>query len=89
MLVRTAQPGTDVYYRIFNADGDRGRTVRQRRALHRDAASPDAVAGASARCASGAPAASSTRVMRDDGLVSVAIGVPDFDPRVAALRRRH
>jgi diaminopimelate epimerase len=73
-------PGTDVYYRIFNADGSE---VEQ--------------CGNGARCIAtlvarrhtrrerpmrlGSPGGVVEAVMRDDDLVSVSMGVPDFDPR--------
>jgi diaminopimelate epimerase len=73
-------PGTDVYYRIFNADGSE---VEQ--------------CGNGARCIAtlvarrmrrherpmrlGSPGGVVDAVMRDDGFVSVAFAVPDFDPR--------
>jgi diaminopimelate epimerase len=80
VLSPPARPGTDVHYRIFNADGSE---VEQ--------------CGNGARCiarlvASRAATRDRTLVMdspgglvnarlRADGLVSVAMGVPDFDPR--------
>ena len=80
VLSAPRSPGTDVYYRIFNADGTE---VEQ--------------GGNGARCIAtlvarrnarrerpmrlGSPGGVVDAVMRDDGLVSVAFGVPDFDPR--------
>jgi len=80
VLSAPRSPGTDVYYRIFNADGTE---VEQ--------------CGNGARCIAtliarrnprrerpmrlGSPGGVVEAVMRDDGLVSVAFGVPDFDPR--------
>jgi diaminopimelate epimerase len=80
VLAPPSRPGTDVYYRIFNADGSE---VEQ--------------CGNGARCiarlvASRAATRDRTLVMdspgglvnarlRADGLVSVAMGVPNFDPR--------
>jgi diaminopimelate epimerase len=80
VLAPPSRPGTDVYYRIFNADGSE---VEQ--------------CGNGARCiarlvASRASTRDRTLVMdspgglvnarlRADGLVSVAMGVPNFDPR--------
>ena len=74
------RPDTDVYYRIFNADGSEveqcgngarciarlvaTRAARQERPLTMD--SPGGLVEAR---------------LRRDGLVSVAMGVPDFDPR--------
>jgi diaminopimelate epimerase len=79
VLSAPRSPGTDVYYRIFNADGTE---VEQ--------------CGNGARCIAtliarrnprrerpmrlGSPGGIVDAVMRDDGLVSVAFGVPDFDP---------
>jgi len=80
VLSAPRSPGTDVYYRIFNADGTE---VEQ--------------CGNGARCIAtlvarrnarherpmrlGSPGGVVDAVMRDDGLVSVAFGVPVFDPR--------
>ncbi|HLB83945.1 MAG TPA: diaminopimelate epimerase, partial [Steroidobacteraceae bacterium] len=79
VLSAPRSPGTDVYYRIFNADGTE---VEQ--------------CGNGARCIAtlvarrnsrrerpmrlGSPGGVVDAVMRDDGLVSVAFGLPDFDP---------
>jgi diaminopimelate epimerase len=79
VLSAPRSPGTDVYYRIFNADGTE---VEQ--------------CGNGARCIAtlvarrrrrhdrpmrlGSPGGVVEAVLRDDGLVSVAFGVPDFDP---------
>jgi diaminopimelate epimerase len=74
------RPGTDVYYRIFNADGSEveqcgngarciARLVASRAAVRDRALVMDSPGGrVNAR-------------LRADGLVSVAMGVPDFDPR--------
>jgi len=74
------RPGTDVHYRIFNADGSEveqcgngarciARLVASRAAIRDRALVMDSPGGlVSAR-------------LRADGLVSVAMGVPDFDPR--------
>jgi len=80
--------GTDVYYRIFNADGSEveqcgngarciarlvaTRAERRDRALSMD--SPGGVVDAR---------------LRPDGLVSVAMGVPDFDPRSLPFVAEH
>ncbi len=80
VLSAPRSPGTDVYYRIFNADGTE---VEQ--------------CGNGARCIAtlvarrarrherpmrlGSPGGVVEAVLRDDGLVSVAFAVPDFDPR--------
>jgi len=78
-------PGTDVYYRVFNADGGE---VEQ--------------CGNGARCIARLVAARSRRrdryvrmdspggiveaELRPDGLVSVTMGVPDFDPQSLPMR---
>jgi len=74
------QAGTDVYYRIFNADGSEveqcgngarciARLVASRAARRDRPLTLDSPGGrVDAR-------------LRPDGLVSVAMGVPDFDPR--------
>jgi diaminopimelate epimerase len=80
VLSPARRSGTDVYYRIFNADGSEveqcgngarciarlvaTRAARQDRPLSMD--SPAGVVKAQ---------------LRRDGLVSVAMGIPDFDPR--------
>lgn len=80
VLAPPRQPGTDVYYRIFNADGSEveqcgngarciARLVASRAARRDRTLSMDSPGGpVEAR-------------LRADGLVSVAMGVPDFDPR--------
>jgi diaminopimelate epimerase len=80
VLMPPGRPGTDVYYRIFNADGSEveqcgngarciARLVASRAAIRDRALVMDSPGGlVSAR-------------LRGDGLVSVAMGVPDFDPR--------
>lgn len=80
VLAPPRQPGTDVYYRIFNADGSEveqcgngarciARLVASRAARRDRTLSMDSPGGrVDAR-------------LRADGLVSVAMGVPDFDPR--------
>jgi len=74
------RPATDVYYRIFNADGSEveqcgngarciARLVASRESVHERTLAMDSPGGiVHAR-------------LRPDGLVSVAMGVPDFDPR--------
>lgn len=87
-LAPPGRPGTDVYYRIFNADGSEveqcgngarciARLVASRaavrdRVLHMD--SPGGIVQAR---------------LRADGLVSVAMGVPDFDPRALPFTAEH
>ena len=77
---RRGAAGTDVYYRIFNADGSEveqcgngarciARLVASRAARRRPI-----------RCRWTAPAAVVEARLRRDGLVSVAMGVPDFRP---------
>jgi len=80
VLAPPVRPDTDVYYRVFNADGSEveqcgngarciARLVASRAAIRDRALLMDSPGGVvSAR-------------LRPDGLVSVAMGVPDFDPR--------
>jgi len=80
VLMPPGRPGTDVYYRIFNADGSEveqcgngarciARLVASRTAIRERALVMDSPGGVvNAR-------------LRGDGLVSVAMGIPDFDPR--------
>jgi diaminopimelate epimerase len=80
VLAPPRRPGTDVYYQIFNADGSEveqcgngarciARLVASRAAISERALAMDSPGGiVNAR-------------LRPDGLVSVAMGVPDFDPR--------
>ena len=80
VLMPPGRPGTDAYYRIFNADGSEveqcgngarciARLVASRAAIRDRALVMDSPGGiVHAR-------------LRGDGLVSVAMGVPDFDPR--------
>ena len=80
LLAPPSRPGTDVYYRIFNADGSEveqcgngarciARLVASRAAIRDRALVMDSPGGlVNAR-------------LRADGLVSVAMGVPDFAPR--------
>jgi diaminopimelate epimerase len=77
VLMPPRQDGTDVYYRIFNADGSEveqcgngarciGRLMAQR--LERPLVHLDS------------PGGRIEASIRDDGLVSVDMGVPNFDP---------
>ena len=73
--------GTDVYYRIFNADGSEveqcgngARCIARLVASRAAARERTLVHGQPRRRSSNAR-------LRADGLVSVAMGVPDFDPR--------
>ena len=80
VLSPPVRPGTDVHYRIFNADGSEveqcgngarciARLVASRAAIRDRALVMDSPGGlVNAR-------------LRADGLVSVAMGVPNFDPR--------
>jgi diaminopimelate epimerase len=80
VLAPPVRPDTDVYYRIFNADGSEveqcgngarciARLVASRATIRDRTLLMDSPGGVvSAR-------------LRPDGLVSVAMGVPDFDPR--------
>jgi len=80
VLMPPGRPGTDVYYRIFNADGSEveqcgngarciARLVASRTAIRERALVMDSPGGVvNAR-------------LRGDGLVSVAMGIPAFAPR--------
>ena len=88
VLMPPARPGTDVYYRIFNADGSEveqcgngarciARLVASRAATRERVLLMDSPGGiVNAR-------------LRGDGLVSVAMGVPDFDPRSLPFEADH
>ena len=85
VLTPPRHTGTDVYYRIFNADGGEveqcGNGARciarlvatrgRRRDRHVRMDSPGGIVEAE---------------LRPDGLVSVAMGVPDFDPRSLPMK---
>ena len=79
-LAPPARPGTDVYYRIFNADGSEVEQCGNgARCIARLVASRAAVRDRALRLDS--PGGVVQARLRSDGLVSVAMGVPDFDPR--------
>jgi diaminopimelate epimerase len=80
VLAPPRRSGTDVYYRIFNADGSEveqcgngarciARLVASRAAIQERPLVMDS------------PGGLVKAQLRRDGLVSVAMGVPDFDPR--------
>jgi diaminopimelate epimerase len=72
--------GTDVYYRIFNADGSEVEQCGNgARCIARLVASRAAVRDRPLVMDS--PGGIVNARLRPDGLVSVAMGVPDFDPR--------
>ena len=79
-LAPPGRPGTDVYYRIFNADGSEVEQCGNgARCIARLVASRAAVRDRVLRMDS--PGGVVQARLRPDGLVSVAMGVPDFDPR--------
>ena len=79
-LAPPARTGTDVYYRIFNADGSEVEQCGNgARCIARLVASRAAVRDRVLRMDS--PGGVVQARLRPDGLVSVAMGVPDFDPR--------
>jgi diaminopimelate epimerase len=72
--------GTDVYYRIFNSDGSEVEQCGNgARSIARLVASRAAVQ--ERPLAMDSPGGIVRARLRRDGLVSVAMGVPDFDPR--------
>jgi diaminopimelate epimerase len=72
--------GTDVYYRIFNADGSEVEQCGNgARCIARLVASRAGESGRALVLES--PGGLVNARLRGDGLVSVAMGVPDFDPR--------
>jgi diaminopimelate epimerase len=80
VLSPPARPGTDVYYRIFNADGSEVEQCGNgARCIARLVASRAAVRDRTLVMDS--PGGPVNARLRADGLVSVAMGKPDFDPR--------
>ena len=72
--------GTDVYYRIFNADGSEVEQCGNgARCIARLVASRTSVR--ERPLVMDSPGGTVNARLRPDGLVSVAMGVPDFDPR--------
>ena len=80
VLMPPGRPGTDVYYRIFHADGSEVEQCGNgARCIARLVASR---AGIRERTlVMDSPGGTVNARLRGDGLVSVAMGVPDFDPR--------
>jgi diaminopimelate epimerase len=74
------RPGIDVHYRIFNADGSEVQQCGNgARCIARLVASRAAISDRALVMDS--PGGIVTARLRADGLVSVAMGIPDFDPR--------
>ena len=81
VLSAPRSPGTDVYYRIFNADGSEVEQCGNGARCIATLVADGVARAASDPCASDSPGGVVEAVLRDDGHVSVAMGVPDFDPR--------
>jgi diaminopimelate epimerase len=80
VLLPARRDGTDVYYRIFNADGSEVEQCGNgARCIARLVASR--AANQDRPLAMDSPGGVVRAQLRRDGLVSVAMGVPDFDPR--------
>ena len=80
VLAPPRRAGTDVYYRIFNADGSEVEQCGNgARCIARLVASR--VAERERTLVLDSPGGLVNARLRGDGLVSVAMGVPDFDPR--------
>ena len=88
MLEPPREPGASAYYRIFNADGGEveqcGNGARCVAALLH-ARRP----GLGREFTLASPGGPVRALIRDDGQVSVAIGVPDFDPRSLPMDAAH
>jgi diaminopimelate epimerase len=79
VLAPPRRDGTDVFYRIFNADGSEVEQCGNgARCIARLVASRSEARGRTLLLDS--PGGLVNARLRDDGLVSVAMGVPDFDP---------
>jgi len=79
VLAPPRRDGTDVFYRIFNADGSEVEQCGNgARCIARLVASRSEASGRTLVLDS--PGGLVTARLRADGLVSVAMGVPDFDP---------
>jgi diaminopimelate epimerase len=84
VLSPARRDGTDVYYRIFNADGSEVEQCGNgARCIARLVASR--AANQDRSLAMDSPGGIVRAQLRRDGLVSVAMGVPDFDPRSLPL----
>jgi diaminopimelate epimerase len=80
VLQRPQKPGTDVFYRIFNADGSEVEQCGNgARCIARFVASRAGVRDRALVMDS--PAGIVRAKLRPDGQVSVAMGIPNFDPR--------
>jgi len=80
VLLPPRRSGTDVYYRIFNADGSEVEQCGNgARCIARFVASRSPARGSQVTMDS--PGGIVNATLRPDGRVSVAMGVPDFDPR--------